>query len=131
MNKASSRFTEAYLDKKRQELTRLRDTLRAAADAAQAEGAEVKQESNSQAREYEDEAQRLDMLEISGELVVRDVRRLSRVERALAKITEGTYGISDVSEQQIPLERLEAIPDAINTRIEQASAETDPGVLPR
>lgn len=128
MSNKSSRFSESYLDKKRQELRRLRDTLRKAADSAEAEEAEVKQDSGSQAREYEDEAQRLDMLETAGEVVVRDVRRLARVERALQKIAEGTYGLSDVSGQQIPADRLEAMPDAINTLAEQRSTEGEPGL---
>jgi DnaK suppressor protein len=131
MNNKSSRFSESYLDKKRQELMHLRDTLRRAADSAEAEEAEVKQESSAQAREYEDEAQRLDMLETSGEVVNRDIGRIVRVERALEKIAEGTYGISDVSGQQIPVERLEAMPEAINTLTEQGTIEGDLGLPSR
>lgn len=131
MNNKSSRFSESYLDKKRQELMHLRDTLRKAADSAEAEEAEVKQESSAQARENEDEAQRLDMLETSGELVSRDIGRIVRVERALEKIAEGTYGISDVSGQQIPVERLEAMPEAINTLTEQGTIEGDLGLPSR
>jgi len=71
----------------------------------------------------EDDAQRLDALEKEGNLVRRDVKRLARVERALEKITEGTYGLSDVSGQRVPEERLEAMPDAINTVAEQDASE--------
>lgn len=76
-----------------------------------------------QAHELEDDAQRLDALEKEGNLVRRDVKRLARVERALEKITEGTYGLSDVSGQRVPEERLEAMPDAINTVAEQDASE--------
>ena len=37
---------------------------------------------------------------------------LTRVERALARITAGTYGVSEVSGKPIPRERLEALPTA-------------------
>src|SRR3712207_9398337 len=39
-------------------------------------------------------------------------RRLENVERALQKIGEGTYGLSDDSGEPIPKGRLEAVPEA-------------------
>ncbi len=39
-----------------------------------------------------------------------DHRRLAQVRRALQKLEEGTYGLSDLTEEPIPRERLEAIP---------------------
>ena len=46
-------------------------------------------------------------------------RRLEHVERALQKIEEGTYGLSDDSGELIPRGRLEAVPEAIRTVEEQ------------
>ncbi len=46
-------------------------------------------------------------------------RRLENVERALQKIDEGSYGLSDDSGEQIPRGRLEAVPEAIRTVDEQ------------
>jgi DnaK suppressor protein len=46
-------------------------------------------------------------------------RRLEYVERALQKIEEGTYGLSDDSGEPIPRGRLEAVPEAIRTVEEQ------------
>ena len=46
-------------------------------------------------------------------------RRLQYVERALQKIEEGTYGLSDDSGEPIPRGRLEAVPEAIRTVEEQ------------
>ncbi len=46
-------------------------------------------------------------------------RRLQHVERALQKIEEGTYGLSDESGDPIPKGRLEAVPEAIRTVEEQ------------
>ena len=46
-------------------------------------------------------------------------RRLENVERALQKIDEGTYGLSDDSGEPIPKGRLEAMPEAVRTVEEQ------------
>ena len=46
-------------------------------------------------------------------------RRLELVERALRKIEEGTYGLSDDSGEPIPRGRLDAVPEAIRTVEEQ------------
>ncbi len=46
-------------------------------------------------------------------------RRLENVERALQKIEEGTYGLSDDSGEPIPRGRLEAVPEAVRTVDEQ------------
>jgi DnaK suppressor protein len=46
-------------------------------------------------------------------------RRLENVERALHKIEEGTYGLSDDSGEPIPKGRLEAVPEAVRTVEEQ------------
>jgi DnaK suppressor protein len=42
-------------------------------------------------------------------------RLLAQVERALQRMDEGTYGLSEVSGRPIPLERLEALPWATTT----------------
>jgi DnaK suppressor protein len=123
MGNSAPRFDASYLDRKRQLLRQLREQLRKTANAAQAEEAETQRQSALQVREFEDEAQRLDTLEMEGILVGRDIGRLVRVERALEKITEGTYGLSDVSGQPIPESRLEAMPDAIDTVAEQEASE--------
>jgi len=46
-------------------------------------------------------------------------RILGKIERALAKIEEGTYGLSDIDGTPIPLARLEALPYAATT-VEQS-----------
>ena len=49
--------------------------------------------------------------------------RLAFVERALQKIEEGTYGLSDVSGEPIVRGRLEAVPEAIYKVDEQQAFE--------
>jgi DnaK suppressor protein len=123
MGKQSPRLDAEYVERKRRQLRKLLDELRNASNVAEAEEGIVKNESNLQARQYEDDAQKLDMLEREGNLVARDVERLARVERALEKIEQGTYGLSDVSGERIPRDRLDVMPEAINTLSEQEALE--------
>lgn len=44
-------------------------------------------------------------------------KQLNQVERALSKIEEGTYGVCDVSNEPIEIERLEANPAAATKAI--------------
>src|ERR1700747_1334539 len=112
-----------FVERQRQSLLRLRANLLAAARAAESDEADVREESTREAVEFEDDAQRLAALWREGNLVVRDVQRLERVDRALKKIEEGTYGLSDISGQPIPRERLEAVPEALYTLSEEEHRE--------
>jgi RNA polymerase-binding transcription factor len=114
----------AFIERQRQRLQKVRSELVAAARAGESEEDNVRSQSaNSGSGEYEDDAQRLEMLELEGNLVARDVQRLERVERALKKVEEGTYGLSDQSGQPIPRERLEAVPESIFTLAEEKARE--------
>jgi DnaK suppressor protein len=113
----------AFVEKQRQQLLRLRATLVAAAQVAESEEGDVKTQRTGDALELEDDAQGLDALERDGNLVVRAIERLERVDRALRKIEEGTYGLSDRSGKPIPRERLEAVPDALYTLSEEQVLE--------
>lgn len=52
---------------------------------------------------------------VSLNLTTREFEILSHIDRALAKIEEGTYGVCDISGEAIPRGRLEAIPYANTT----------------
>ncbi|HEY2399550.1 MAG TPA: hypothetical protein VGI23_04300 [Steroidobacteraceae bacterium] len=112
-----------FVEKQRQALLKLRVVLLNATRDGEADEAAIKEESAGGPREFEDDAQKLATLELDGNLVVRDVARLERVDRALKKIEEGTYGASDQSGQLIPRERLEAVPESIYTMAEEQARE--------
>jgi DnaK suppressor protein len=126
MSNSIQALDEKFIQRQRLQLTQLRDSLRSSAEGAEKDESAVTGAGNSESREYEDAAQNLDALEKDGLLVNRSVERLARVERALSKIADGTYGFSDVSGKPIPVERLEAIPEAINTIAEQEASEKAP-----
>ncbi|MBV8974168.1 MAG: TraR/DksA family transcriptional regulator [Sinobacteraceae bacterium] len=123
MPTARSELDPAFIEQQRQSLLRLRAGLIEAAQDAETEETGVNEQSDAGPVEFEDDAQRLDTLEREGNLVAREVDRLQRIDRALEKIKDGTYGLSDVSGEPIPRERLEAVPDAVDTVDEEADRE--------
>jgi DnaK suppressor protein len=123
VNSKAPRFDKDFIARKRQQLTKLRDELLNSTQAAETEEESINSESAGQAHENEDDAQRLATLELEGTLVGRDVLRLARTERALQKIEDGTYGYSDESGAPIPIDRLEAMPEAIYTVAEQQARD--------
>jgi DnaK suppressor protein len=60
----------------------------------------------------EDEADLLYEREAELDENARDQNELARINRALERIQQGTYGLSEVSGKPIPIERLEALPYA-------------------
>ena len=72
---------------------------------------ESKGYSQHQADEGTDDFNRTISLEVTN----KEYNVLRQIDRALEKIDEGTYGICDISGEEIPLARLEAIPYATMT----------------
>ena len=68
---------------------------------------------SEQANELEDRAQDLTIAENNRILGEFSARRRISIDRALAKIADGTYGFADLTGEPIPLARLQAIPDAV------------------
>lgn len=64
---------------------------------------------------------------ISLEVTSREYGILRQIERALEKIDEGTYGICDITGEEISLPRLEAIPYA--TMTVKAQEQLEKGLL--
>jgi DnaK suppressor protein len=123
MAKVNAGLDTAFIEQQRRSLSRLRLLLLSAAQNSEADEVSANAESRGGPREPEDDAQKLSALELDGQLVAHVLARLARVERALAKIEAGTYGLSDVSGLPIPQDRLDAIPEAICTLAEESAAE--------
>jgi DnaK suppressor protein len=123
MNTRSSRLDEKFIEKQYRYLARLRASLVDVTAGLKTEENNVNSDKRGNSAEYEDDAQRLTLLEIDSALVARELVRLNRVERALQKIVERTYGLSDASGEPIPKARLEAVPEAIYTLVEELAFE--------
>jgi len=52
---------------------------------------------------------------VSLEVTSKEFEMLRQIDRALEKISEGTYGVCDISGEDIPMKRLDAIPYAAMT----------------
>ena len=72
-----------------------------------------------------DEAQQMFTRELDASIGEQVEQRLEHIERALEKIEEGTYGLSDESGEEIPKGRLEAVPEAVRTVDEQQRFERE------
>ncbi|MBP9841938.1 MAG: TraR/DksA family transcriptional regulator [Simkaniaceae bacterium] len=62
---------------------------------------------------------------VSIELTFQECEVLRQVERALEKVEEGSYGICDITNEEIPIKRLEAIPYATMTVAAQSKLEKE------
>lgn len=62
---------------------------------------------------------------VSIELTFQECEVLRQVERALEKVEDGSYGICDITSEEIPLKRLEAIPYATMTVAAQSKLEKE------
>jgi DnaK suppressor protein len=110
----------AFIESQRQKLLAERAQLSSAIDREDDEDRSIHAAAEGQANVSEDLAEDLTISEnnrvLSGTL---DGRRFA-IDRALDKIKEGTYGLSDVSGEPIGLARLEAFPAALCTIDEEA-----------
>jgi DnaK suppressor protein len=125
MNMASqqSGLSDEFIAKQRERLLALKRELLGNEEGGIVGERRLQEERGSEAEEYEDDAQRMEQ-DIANQ-ALRDVndRRIGDIERALQKIAEGTYGLSDESGVPIPKARLDAMPDAILTVEEQEKRE--------
>lgn len=79
--------------------------------------------SQHQADQGTDDFDRHINLEVAG----KEFQLLRQIERALEKMEDGTYGVCEVSGEEIPKLRLEAIPYALTTV--QAQQKLERGLL--
>lgn len=107
LNKDDISKFKQRLEDLRSQLTRLLKGSTAEVKSADDSGAY----SQHQADQGTDDFDRTITLEVTS----REYEVLRQVERALQKIEEDTYGICDISGEDIPIARLEAVPYATMT----------------
>ena len=120
MTGTSKHLDDAFVEQQRQRLVKLRADLLSATSAAEVEETDLQDQFVQDAQEREDDSQRLNILEDDGALARRNMDRVRAVERALQKIEDGTYGFSDLSNKPISRELLDAMPETILAKGEQA-----------
>ena len=120
MSKKEATGDPAFLEQQRKRLSAMRDQL---LSTGSAKTARLRAPKAEEAKEIEDDAQDMAQSEVDETIDAVEEQRLRAIERALAKIDEGTYGLSDLSGDPIPKTRLEAMPEAVLTIQEEEARE--------
>lgn len=125
MSQHQTPLSAEFVTQQRKRLEALRRQLLGTEENAIARERVTQQEHGEEAEEVEDEAQEMFQQEVNQAL--RDVndQRIANIERALQKIIDGTYGVSDLSGRPISRARLESTPEAILTVQEERGQEND------
>jgi DnaK suppressor protein len=117
---ANDELDREFIEHQRIRLEELRAELMQLRDSAQVDRRDLaEQEEDFTQHDSGDMSYSLFTREVDATLEGQIGRRLERVQRALRKIEEGTYGLSDDSGEPIPKGRLEAVPEAVRTVEEQ------------
>lgn len=106
---------EAFIARQRERLLRLRAQLIADGDAAGSEESTLQTAAGDEPRDAVDDGDRLEQQANDEALLAHDLDRIAAIDRALQKIQEHTYGLSDGNGEPIGRAHLEAVPDAVFT----------------
>ncbi len=118
-------LSAAFVAWQRKQLEALRAQLLGMEQNREAEVRALTEQYGDEPRDWGDEGAIIAQIDIDQALHHAGDRRLTTVERALEKIREGTYGLSDASGEPIPRARLEVVPDAIYTVEEEERRERE------
>ncbi len=120
---AGNELDKEFIEQQQRRLLNRKAELERMQREAQEVARERSQEYQDAQADSGDESQYLFEREVDATLGQQFGQELKDVSRALEKIEEGTYGLSDRSGEPIPRGRLEAIPEALYTIEEQQRRE--------
>ena len=116
---------QQFVDQQRERLLGLRDELVRIREGMAADEEDLGETEGDTTLDSGDLSQDMFTREMDASIGEQAERRLGEVDRALRKIEEGTYGLSDESGEPIPKGRLEAVPEAARTVDEQQRFEQE------
>ena len=105
-------LSREFIERQRRRLLALRHQLLGGEEDDLAGKRAFQLQHGEEAGEEEDDAQDLAQQEVDQALHDVDDHRVANIERALQKIAEGSYGLSDLSGEPIPKARLQYQPAA-------------------
>ena len=123
MSDSKPAFDRGFIEEQRKRLEALRHQLLGVDEATLVEERADQEERGSEVQDDADSAQYAARGDVYQSLQATDAARLRKIDRALRKIDEGTYGYSDLSGEPIPAARLKAAPEAILTVEEERREE--------
>src|SRR5258707_14747756 len=124
MSEQQGTLSEEFIAQQRKRLLALRLELLGGEENTIADERTAEEQHGDEAQEFEDEAPGMAQIEVNQALQDVNDQRIRDIERALQKIDEGTYGLSDAGGDPIPKARLEVAPEAILPVGEQSRRET-------
>ena len=117
---AGNELDQEFIEQQKQRLLELKSELeRVRGGLQEDERFRAEEEEDFTQHDSGDMSQSLFTREVDATVERQVERRLENVERALQKIEEGTYGLSDESGEPILRGRLDAVPEATRTVEEQ------------
>jgi DnaK suppressor protein len=116
---------QQFVEHQRERLQGLRDELVRISEGMAAEEEDLGESEGDTTLDSGDLSQDMFTREMDASIEEQAERRIGEVDRALQKIEEGTYGLSDESGETIPRGRLEAVPEAARTIEEQQRFEQE------
>lgn len=111
----SQHLDDAFIARQRERLLELRARLVASGDAAGTDENTLQAAAGDEPRDAADDGDRLEQQANDEALFAHDLDRIATIDRALEKIREHTYGLSDGNGEPIGRAHLEAVPEAIFT----------------
>jgi DnaK suppressor protein len=106
---------DAFIARQRERLLALRAQLIASGDAAGTDEDTLQMAAGDEPRDAVDDGDRLEQQSNDEALLARNLDRIATIDRALEKIRDKTYGLSDGNGEPIERAHLEAVPEAIFT----------------
>lgn len=117
---------ETFIARQHERLLALRAQLIANGDAAGTEESTLQVAAGDEPQDAVDDSNRLEQQGYDEAILAHDLDRIASVDRALVKIQEHTYGLSDGNGEPIDRTRLEAVPEAIFT-VDELNAKARQG----
>ncbi|MCX7513089.1 TraR/DksA family transcriptional regulator [Frateuria hangzhouensis] len=106
---------QTFIARQRERLLELRAQLIADGDAAGADEDTLQMAAGDEPRDAVDDSNRLEQQGNDEARLTHDLNRIAAIDRALEKIRQHTYGLSDGNGEAIGRAHLEAVPEAIFT----------------
>jgi DnaK suppressor protein len=122
---ANAELDERFVGQQKERLLELREELSRIQRGMQNDEQNMSEEQGDTQLDSGDQSQQMFNREMDATIGEQAGLRLRDVDRALEKIEEGTYGLSDDSGDPIAKGRLEAAPEALRTVEEQQSFERE------
>ena len=121
----NNEIDQQFVERQRERLVGLREELVRIREGMAADEADLGESEGDTTPDSGDMSQAMFTREMDASIGEQAERRLGEIDRALLKIEDGTYGLSDDSGEPIPRGRLEAVPEAIRTVEEQQRFEQE------